>query len=465
MNLTVLSFVGFLLLFLGIGLSSFFQKKKTKQDYLLAGKNIKPWLVALSAVATNNSGYMFIGMIGFTYATGIASIWLMIGWIAGDFIASLFIHKQIRIQTEKNNALSFSELVSNWYGHNYVRLRFFISIIIVIFLGTYAAAQLSAGSKALHALFGWDYSVGAVVGAAMVLLYCYAGGIRASIWTDAAQSFVMLISMIILLYTSIDHTGGFHSFTSQLHQVSDTYMNIFPSNLLFGVPLFILGWLFAGFAVIGQPHIMVRFMTMDDPENMKQVRGYYYIFYTFFFCLTILVGLCARLLLTDVSSFDAELALPTLAQNFLDPVLVGLILAGIFAASMSTADSLLLSCSAAITNDLSFGKPVSYLQTKLATVFVTFVALIISLFGNDSVFDLVLIAWSALGSAFAPLLFLYVMKEKPNELQRFIIIVTGVGVMLIWRQLHLTDSIYEVGPGILSGILIFYLLKFFKRLK
>lgn len=462
--ITILTFLIFLSIFLFIGLLSVFQKQKTKQDYLLAGQKVKPWLVSLSAVATNNSGYMFIGMIGFTYNIGLSSIWLMIGWIFGDFLASIYIHKEIRIQTEKNNALSYSELVSNWHKNNFKKLRLFIAIIIVIFLGTYAAAQLSAGSKALHVIFGWNYSIGAIVGASIVLIYCYAGGIRASIWTDAAQAIVMLFSMVLLFLVCFLEIGGLNNFKIQVQNISDSYMNLFPENLLFGSPLFVLGWIFAGFAVISQPHIMVRFMTLDNPANISKVRGYYYSFYLLFFILTILVGICARVLIYDTNSFDAELALPILAQTYLNPVMVGLILAGIFAASMSTADSLLLSCSAAITNDLNFKKKPTYFQTKLVTAFVTIVALLISLFGNESVFDLVLISWSALGAAFGPLLVLYVIGEKPTEGQRFVVIFVGLVTMIVWRNMELTNSIYEVAPGMIAGFLIFYPLKLIKNL-
>jgi len=270
--------------------------------------------------------------------------------------------------------------------------------------------------------------------------------------------------MALLFLVCFLEIGGLNNFKIQVQNISDSYMNLFPENLLFGSPLFVLGWIFAGFAVISQPHIMVRFMTLDNPANISKVRGYYYSFYLLFFILTILVGICARLLIYDTNSFDAELALPILAQTYLNPVMVGLILAGIFAASMSTADSLLLSCSAAITNDLNFKKKPTYFQTKLVTAFVTIVALLISLFGNESVFDLVLISWSALGAAFGPLLVLYVIGEKPTEGQRFVVIFVGLVTMIVWRNMELTNSIYEVAPGMIAGFLIFYPLKLIKNL-
>ena len=442
-----------------IGFLTILKNRHTSQDYLLAGGNVKPWLVALSAVATNNSGYMFVGMIGFTYLTGLSSIWLMIGWISGDFLASLFIHHKIRITTEKQNVLSFAGVLSKWNNTDYRKLRFLGGLITFIFLGTYAAAQLKAGSKALHVLFGWDYAAGAIIGAFMVLLYCFVGGLRASIWTDAAQSAVMLFAMGLLVYVAVDNIGGVNEFHNKLASVSPNYLNIFPKELpcgvFFGPVLFVLSWMFSGFGVIGQPHIMVRFMAMNHPKEMNKVRLYYYSWYTAFYFLTILAGLSARVLLPEVNNFDAELALPTLANHLLPEILVGLILAGLFAATMSTADSQILSCTAALTRDFTQDKMNNYIVTKIGTVVVTLTALSIALFGSENVFGLVLIAWSALASSFAPILTVYALNQKPSEGLTLAMIASGLITVLTWRCLGYTDFIYEIMPGILVSLMVF----------
>lgn len=463
----IVSFSLFLVLFVVIGVLSTLKNRHDSVDYLLASHSVKPWLVALSAVATNNSGYMFVGMIGYTYLVGLSSIWLMVGWIIGDFIASIFVHKKLRVITEKEKVLSFAGVLSRWNGTDYRILRVVGGVVTIIFLGTYAAAQLSAGSKALHVLFDWNYSIGAIIGSMIVLFYCFAGGIRASIWTDAAQSFVMIVAMGLLFFVAILEVGGIQAFSIALGNISPSYMELFPSNLQFGNIvgpfLFILGWFFAGFAVIGQPHIMVRFMVMDKPENINRVRIYYYGWFTAFYMLTICTGLAARLLLPEINNFDAELALPTLAQQLLPEILVGLILAGLFAATMSTADSQILSCSAAITRDFTGDKKVSYLMTKLATVFVIIVALGISLFGNKSVFNLVIIAWSALAAAFAPLIFVYAVGGKPSEKLALTMMFSGLSTMLIWRYFGLENIIYEVAPSIIAGLFPYIFVKLNKR--
>lgn len=462
----VLSFSLCLALFVLIGLFSATKSKSTNQDYLVAGRSVKPWLAALSAVSTNNSGYMFIGQIGYTFVQGLSSIWLMIGWVAGDFIMSFIVHKKLRLVSEKRESLSYGSLVANWWGEKNRRVQVLIGFITLLFLGAYAAAQLKAGGKALNVLFGWDNSTGVLLGTAMVVGYCFAGGIRASIWTDAAQSFVMIGAMFTLFVFALADAGGVSVFIEKLYGISDTYMNIFPDHLKYGLILgpilFVTGWMFAGFGIVGQPHIMVRMMTLDDPKSLMRFRFYYYFWYVAFYLAAIGVGLCARLLLGDVGGFDPELALPRLSQMLLPDILVGMMLAGIFAATMSTADSQILSCSAALTRDLFPGK-VTNLMTKMGTLSVAMVALGIALFGSQNVFSLVLMSWSILGAAFTPILVLYAFGKKIRENTMIAMIVVSVGTVLTWRSLGLSNVIYEVAPGIVSGLLVFGLVRLFVR--
>lgn len=453
----ITSFVFFLLAFTLIGVSSAWQSKKTKADYYLASKSIAPWLVGLSAVATNNSGYMFIGVIGYTYSTGLASIWLMIGWIAGDFLSSLFVHKRLRKATHASGEISYAGVLSHWHGQHFGKLQRLIGIVSLIFLLTYASAQLIAGSKALHVLLNWPLWSGAVVGAILVSLYCVAGGIRASIWTDAAQSFVMIFAMALLLIVAVGDLGGATKAIEKMRSV-EGFLDWFPKDLalpgLFGGLLFIIGWMAAGLSVIGQPHIMVRFMTLDDSHNMLRAKIWYYLWFSAFYAMATAVGMLSRIYLADTGAFDAELALPTMAQQLLPGILVGLILAGIFAATMSTADSLILNCSAAITHDISPRNIENPGLIKATTVLITGVALLIALSNTQSVFNMVIMAWSGLASAFAPLLLFLCFGKKPTELASCIALFTGFFVALAWRLFDLHGALYEGLPGIMAGLVI-----------
>ena len=461
------SFCLFLLLFTLVGSLSVLKKKNTSVDYLLANQEIKPWLAAISAIATSNSGYMFIGQIGFTYVYGLQSVWLMFGLIFGDFISSLFVHKNLRKKSQELKVVSYANLVSKWHGKNYKYVQLFGGFIILIFLSTYAAAQLNAGSKSMHILFGLDYRLGAIIGGVIVLLYCFSGGIRASIWTDAVQSLVMIIAMLLMVFFGIEKLGGFSSFINQLHEVSPDYMKWFPSTnfseFYIAPYMFIIGWFFSGLGVIGQPHVMVRFMAIDNTKNIPKTRIYYYTWYTLFYSLTILAAFVARLLVPETNNLDPELALPTLALNLLPEFFVGLVLAGIFAATMSTADSQILACTASITNDLLLNKKNNYFINKLVTLIVTVFVVTIAINDNKNVFNLVLMSWSTLACCFSPLLIVNSLQQKVSEFLSLMMMIIPLITLLLWRYFGLSEFIYEVAPGIVSGILTFFVFKLFRK--
>lgn len=461
------SFCLFLLLFTLVGSLSVLKKKNTSVDYLLANQEIKPWLAAISAIATSNSGYMFIGQIGFTYVYGLQSVWLMFGLIFGDFISSLFVHKNLRKKSQELKVVSYANLVSKWHGKNYKYVQLFGGVIILIFLSTYAAAQLNAGSKSMHILFGLDYRLGAIIGGVIVLLYCFSGGIRASIWTDAVQSLVMIIAMLLMVFFGIEKLGGFSSFINQLHEVSPDYMKWFPSTnfseFYIAPYMFIIGWFFSGLGVIGQPHVMVRFMAIDNTKNIPKTRIYYYTWYTLFYSLTILAAFVARLLVPETNNLDPELALPTLALNLLPEFFVGLVLAGIFAATMSTADSQILACTASITNDLLLNKKNNYFINKLVTLIVTVFVVTIAINDNKNVFNLVLMSWSTLACCFSPLLIVNSLQQKVSEFLSLMMMIIPLITLLLWRYFGLSEFIYEVAPGIVSGILTFFVFKLFRK--
>lgn len=453
----IISFVAFLLMFTAIGLLSARHSRGTKQDYYLASSSVSPWLVGLSAVATNNSGYMFIGVIGYTYTVGLSSIWLMLGWICGDFLASQFVHHRIREQAPKTAEVSYVGILSNWYGDRHNGLQRMMGLISLVFLLAYASAQLVAGSKALQVLFEWPSWAGATLSATLVTLYCFAGGIRASIWTDAAQSTVMIVAMGLLMFTTVTALGGVQSVYLEMSELQG-FLDWYPSDLafpgIFGGILFAVSWMFAGLSVIGQPHIMVRFMTLQDSTQMNRARCWYYLWYLAFYAMATGVGMLSRIYLSDTGSFDAELALPTMALELFPPLLVGLVLAGIFAATMSTADSLVLGCSATLTHDLLPHKVEKTSLMKAVTILVTLGALLWALGNSQSVFSLVVMAWSGLASAFAPLLLFLCLGKRPKPYLSLLAITGGLGCAMLWRWLGWHQAVYEGMAGILAGLLI-----------
>jgi len=454
----VATFLLFLGLFVLIGVFSYRQSRPDRRNYLLADQNVQPWLVGLSAVATNNSGYMFIGVIGYTYVTGLPATWLMFGWIVGDFLASQFVHRRLREATTTSVGETFPGVLSRWHGVDQPWVRHLGGVVTVLFLGTYAAAQLTAGSKALHVLFGWPQATGAIIGAGIVLVYCLAGGIRASIWTDAAQSIVMIVAMTLMLVVGVNALGGVSRTWQALSAVSPDYMALVPTGLslgdTYGPLLFVVGWLFAGFSVIGQPHIMVRFMALDRPAHTNRARLYYYLWFIAFYFVANAVALLSRVLLPESASFDPELALPTIALELLNPVGVGLVLAGIFAATMSTADSLILSCAGSLAENVA-RLPHNVWVAKVSTVLVTGFALWLALSSTDSVFDLVIASWAVLAACFGPLLMVLALGQRPSQGLAVVMMLTGVVGVYGWLQFDLLSAYYEGTLAILAGFAVF----------
>lgn len=461
------SFLFFIGVFVVIGVLSFRHSKQNTQDYYLASQSVKPWLVGLSAVATNNSGYMFIGVIGYTYSAGFSAVWLMLGWLLGDFLGSTFIHRQLHAAALRSGKPSFAGVLCAWDGLQKHQVQRVLALLGLVFLMAYAAAQLVAGSKALSVLLGWPIYTGAIAGAIIVIVYCLAGGIRASIWTDAAQSVVMIVAMSVLLSVSVASLGGLGAAYDKLLGVPG-YLEVFPDTLavpgVTGGLLFFFGWLVAGLSVIGQPHVMVRFMALNDNNSMTQARVWYYLWFTAFYFMATAVGMLARILLPDVSQFDAELALPTLAMELLPPVMVGLILAGIFAATMSTADSLVLACSSIISCDLANRKP-PLGWAKISTVAVTLVALAWALLNSQSVFQMVVMSWSGLAGIFAPILILLALGKKLSQGNMLVIAGLGLAVALLWRFVGWHAWLYEGLPSIVLATIVGAILAAKKQLE
>lgn len=443
-----------LLGFIAIGVYAVKSKQDTTEDYLLANRSVGPWFTALSAMATNNSGFMFVGFIGAVYAGGVSASWVMIGWVFGDYLTWFFIHERLRKRSAQQDARTIPSFLGGVTDGRLPQTA--AAAVTLIFLGAYASAQLSAGSKALQVLFGWDYAVGALIGAVIVLIYSFSGGIRASIWTDVAQSLVMVGAIFLLAVVGVARAGGFAALWQQLEAIDPQLIRITPENARFGFGLFLLGWFGAGFGAVGQPHIMVRMMAARSPEDIRLSRHIYTVWNFLLTVGCVIAALCCRVLLPENVGFDPELALPTLSLELLPAVLVGVIIAGLFAATMSTADSQVLVCASVITQDLVPGWRNSYVKAKLGTAFVTAVVLMMALSAGESVFAMVTMAWSALGAALGPLMIVRAFSWRTSPRLAMAMILAGLATVFVWRfTLGFGDDIFEVLPGMIAGLLVY----------
>ena len=455
----VASFLLFMGAFAGIGLASMWVKEDTTDDYLVAGRGMHPALAALSAVSTWNSGYMFIGFIGFTYTMGYSIIWIGLGSMVGQIVAWIWLYKFIQQAANERGVRSLSSLVSNVTGSPEAKLA---AVLSVLFLAVYAAAQLTSGGKALFVMLGWSEVIGILIGFVLVVAYCYAGGIRASIWTDAAQSSVMIIGSSLLCYVALGEVGGFSGLHDGLEGQNANLTSIVPADLNFGVSLWIFAFFLGGLSVAGQPQVVSRVMTLGTDEDRKTAMLWFFAWQTPFLIIMVIIGLASRVVFTG-SDFDPELGLPMLAMETLGPFWVGLILASIFAATMSTADSQVLACTAAFTDDVMPQISQDHKKTKIVTLVIAAFATAISIFGlyvpgGDSVFALVVLAVYGLGSIFVPILIIRWAGYEPDTNHTMAMMLAALVTVILWSVSGFGDDIFPSVPGMGAAFITHFMM-------
>lgn len=444
----VASFLLFMCAFAGIGLASMWVKEDTTDDYLVAGRGMHPALAALSAVSTWNSGYMFIGFIGFTYTMGYSIIWIGLGSMIGQIVAWVWLYKFIQQSAKERDVRSLSSLVSNVTGSPEAKLA---AVLSVLFLAVYAAAQLTSGGKALYVMLGWSEVIGILIGFVLVVAYCYAGGIRASIWTDAAQSSVMIIGSSLLCYVAMQEVGGISGLHEGLESQNANLTSMVPADLNFGVSLWIFAFFLGGLSVAGQPQVVTRVMTLATDQDRKTAMLWFFAWQTPLLLIMVIIGLASRVVFTG-ADFDPELGLPMLAMETLGPFWVGLILASIFAATMSTADSQVLACTAAFTDDVMPQISQDHKKTKIVTLVIAAFATAISIFGlyvpgGDSVFALVVLAVYGLGSIFVPILIIRWAGYEPDTNHTMAMMLAALFTVILWSVSGFGDDIFPSVPG------------------
>ena len=418
-SIIVLSaFIVYLLMMIIVGIVSM-KKTNSTEDYFLGGRGLNSWVAALSAQASDMSGWLLMGLPGSIYALGTGQAWVAIGLFLGTVANWLLISKRLRRYTiVANNSLTLPEFLENRF-HDKKRILLCISsIVIVIFFLVYTASALASGGKLFNTVFGVDYHVALAIGAGVILTYTFLGGFLAVCTTDFIQGTLMLIGLLVVPIVAYGFVSGDFASNLALTGVNyDDYMSLFSNGGEAYSAVDILSQLAWGLGYCGMPHILVRFMAVKNEKELKKSSVIAIVWVFISLVMACVIGIVGRAFLApavldEVSSESVfiELINQVFNHKLALPFVGGLFLCGILAAIMSTADSQLLVCASSVSKDIykNVAKPDASDQTvlkvsRLTVVVVALLAFFIAWDPDSSVMALVSDAWAGLGSAFGPI--------------------------------------------------------------
>jgi len=429
---------------------------KSQEDYLLAGRKLGPWVTAFSERASGESAWLLLALPGAAISVGLGEAWTVIGITTGIIASWYLIAEKLRKETEKYDALTIPEYLHRKYQDNSNVIRLFSAVIIAFFFTFYVSAQFHASGKVINSLFGLSPVNGITIGAAVIISYTLMGGFFAVAWTDLLQGILMIGTLVIL------PLAGFLELQGSEYTLSDDLLQIGESNASFtmgreglAAVSVILGGLSWGLGYLGQPHLVIRYMAIRNPNEVKKARNIAILWALPGITGAFLIGLVALNYFGPeyFNYFDVEQAMPLLAVELLPPVFAGLLISGAVAAMMSTADSQLLVSTSAITEDFIhqyLGKNMSNKALVRLSRF-TIVILGLSAFGiailselqERNIFGVVSYAWSGLGSAFGPALLLSLWWSGTTRKGIIAGLLTGFLTTIIWANTELKLIVTE----------------------
>ena len=463
----------------------FYSKKSSSStdDFYLGGRRLGPVVTAMSAEASDMSSWLLMGLPGVAYFTGVAdAAWTAIGLSIGTYLNWLLVAKRIRIYSEEIKAITVPKFISLRFKDEKNILLGLSAAVIVIFFIPYTASGFAAIGKLFNSLLGFDYTTAMVIGAAVVIVYTILGGFLAVSVTDLIQSIIMTIALAIVFAFGISIAGGWDAVWSNASAV-DGYLSFTnTANVLTGESsgysfITICSTLAWGLGYFGMPHILVRFMGIQDANKLKLSRRIGSIWVVISMTVAVIIGIIgfAASKAGAIISFDSASAAESvivqiselLSEHGIAAALVaGLILSGILASTMSTADSQLLAASSSVSEDIltgAFGLKLTEKNTmwiaRLAVIFISIIGVFIARDPNSSVFAIVSFAWAGFGATFAPVILCALFWKRANKYGAIAGMVTGGAMVFIWkymvRPLGGVWNIYELLPAfILATVMI-----------
>ena len=439
------------------------EKKGTVDGYVLGGRSMGSWVTALSAQASDMSGWLLMGLPGVVYISGLCSIWISIGLLIGTALNWIFISRRLRIYTELTGSLTISSFFSSRFADNSGILRLIAAFITLGFFTIYAGSGLVAAGKLFDSMFNIDYTLAVLLGAGVILLYTLLGGYQAVCKTDMVQGTFMFFALIIVpIVAYMNIPDGALESTCKAREIT---FSILPKESGFWGVLSIISMSAWGLGYFGQPHILCRFMSISSHKDLVKSAKIALIWVVISLAMAVVIGFLAIPIYNNppLDVQESEKVFIKMAMDFFNPWLGGLILAAILAAIMSTIDSQLLASSTTLAQDFyafiirkNASEKELLMANRIFVAGITIVACILALNPNETIFSLVTFAWGGFGASFGPVVLMSLYYRKMTFQAAICGMLAGMSVMLLWNFAGFGKYLYEIMPGFVAGVITIY---------
>ncbi|MBY6036864.1 sodium/proline symporter PutP [Fictibacillus nanhaiensis] len=453
-----------------IGLYAY-RKTDNLTDYMLGGRNLGPAVTALSAGASDMSGWLLMGLPGAMYISGLSSGWIVVGLSVGAYLNWLYVAPRLRTYTEvANNSITIPDYFENRFKDTSRILRIASALVIVIFFTFYSSSGMVAGGQLFETAFKLDYTWGILLTAGVVIAYTLFGGFLAVSYTDFVQGAIMFVALILVPFVAIMKVGGLDTTFNEIESVSPALLDAFTGTSVIGI-ISLLAW---GLGYFGQPHIIVRFMAITSVKEMKSARRIgmgWMIFSIVGAMFTGLVGIAYfNQAGTPLEEGKAETVFILLSEVLFHPIITGFLLAAILAAVMSTISSQLLVTSSALTEDFykafvkrsASDKELVFIG-RMAVLVVSVIAFTLALNPSETILNLVGYAWAGFGAAFGPVVILSLYWKRMTKWAAFAGIVIGACTVIVWEMIPAFADVYEIIPGFIACTLTIIVVSLFTK--
>lgn len=454
-----------------IGVGFKFTKAQNSNEFYLGGRKLGPLVTAMSAEASDMSSWLLMGLPGVAYAAGLCDpFWTALGLALGTYLNWLFIAKRLRLYSNQIGEFTIPGFFSKRFGDDKNIIRFFSAVIIVVFFIPYTGSGFSACGKLFGTLFDLDYHTAMIISAVVIILYTTLGGFLAASTTDFIQSIVMSIALVVVLGFGVTKAGGIGAVMENAKSL-DGFLSLTATHTADGASnyglLTTISTMSWGLGYFGMPHILLRFMAIEDHRKLKLSRRIASVWVVIAMAAAVLIGIVgsgmtkagAMAALPDGETIIVDIAKIISTHGFFFAIVAGVILAGILASTMSTADSQLLAASSSISEDVlknTFNIKISeksgIIMARITLLVIGIIGVIIAWDPSSSVFNIVSFAWAGFGAAFAPAMIFGMFWRRTNKWGVLAGMISGGAMVFIWEYVigptsEYLAKIYELAPA------------------